>query len=158
MQLSSVCFWFYQSSIWHLPYVFQRKSTGFLFSCSVLWFSIVSNAVFAYRNCLQAWWLFPWRVHSWEPSSPPRPLQLFPYVQRRLISHILYRLPAPIIGVYGIGGHTSYPHIYQFLMHTDTILQTYALIEYLERDVSINEIPSICMLLAFAPNSTDFVS
>ena len=47
----------------------------------------------------------------------------------------MYRLPAPIIGVYGIGGHTSYPHIYQFLMHTDTILQTYALIEYLERDV-----------------------
>ena len=38
------------------------SSIGFLFSCSVLWFSIVSNAVFAYRNCLQAWWL--WKFYK----------------------------------------------------------------------------------------------
>lgn len=44
-------------------------------------------------------------------------------------------LPVGIIGIYRIGGHTPYPYIHQLLMHTDTILQTYALIEYLERDV-----------------------
>ncbi len=44
-------------------------------------------------------------------------------------------LPVGIIGVYGICGHTPDPYIHQLLMHTDTVFQTYALIECLERDV-----------------------
>lgn len=40
-----------------------------------------------------------------------------------------------IIGIYGITCHTSYPDIHEFLMHTDTVLQAYALIESLEREV-----------------------
>ena len=39
------------------------------------------------------------------------------------------------LGVYGIGSHTSYPHVHEFLLHTDTVLQTYTLIESLEREV-----------------------
>ena len=52
-----------------------------------------------------------------------------------LISHILYRISVGIIGVYGIGSHTSYPYIHQLLLHRDTVSQTCALIECLERDV-----------------------
>ncbi len=51
------------------------------------------------------------------------------------ISHICTELPVAIIGVYGIGSNTSYPHIHRLLLHADTVLQTYALIECLERDV-----------------------
>ena len=44
-------------------------------------------------------------------------------------------LPVGIIGVYGICGHTSYPYIHEFLLHTDTVLKPYTLIEGLEGDV-----------------------
>ena len=37
MQLSPFCSWSCQSSVWHLPYVFRRKFTGFLSSCSLLY-------------------------------------------------------------------------------------------------------------------------
>ena len=43
-------------------------------------------------------------------------------------------------------------------MHTDTIPQTYALIECLERDM-LDERDSVYLyVISFAPNSTDFVS
>ena len=44
-------------------------------------------------------------------------------------------LPVGIIGIYGIGSHTSYPYIHQLLLDTDTFLQAYTLIESLEREV-----------------------
>ena len=44
-------------------------------------------------------------------------------------------LSVGIIGIYGIGSHTSYPYIHQLLLHTDTVLQAYTLIECLEREV-----------------------
>ena len=44
-------------------------------------------------------------------------------------------LPVGIIGIYGIGSHTSYPYIHKLLLHTDTVLQAYTLIECLEREV-----------------------
>ena len=44
-------------------------------------------------------------------------------------------LPVGIIGINGIGSHTSYPHIHELLLHTDTVLQPYTLIERLEREV-----------------------
>ena len=44
-------------------------------------------------------------------------------------------LSVGIIGVYGTCGHTSYPHIHEFLLHTDTVLKPYTLIEGLEGDV-----------------------
>ena len=44
-------------------------------------------------------------------------------------------LPVGVIGIYGIGSHTSYPHVHEFLLHTDTVFQTYTLIESLEREV-----------------------
>ena len=44
-------------------------------------------------------------------------------------------LSVDIIGIYGISNHTSYPYIHQLLLHTDTVLQAYTLIECLEREV-----------------------
>ena len=44
-------------------------------------------------------------------------------------------LSVGIIGIYGIGSHTSYPYIHKLLLHTDTVLQAYTLIECLEREV-----------------------
>ena len=52
----------------------------------------------------------------------------------------------------------SYSYFHELLLHTDTVLQAYTLIESLERDVFDERMPSICILLTFAPNSTDFVS
>lgn len=40
-----------------------------------------------------------------------------------------------IIGIYGISSRTSNPDIHEFLLHTDTVLQSYSLIEWLEREV-----------------------
>ena len=40
-----------------------------------------------------------------------------------------------IIGIYGVACRTSYPHIHEFLLHTDTVLQAYAFIEGLKRDM-----------------------
>lgn len=51
------------------------------------------------------------------------------------ISHICTELSVGIIGIYGIGSHTSYPYIHKLLLHTDTVLQAYTLIECLEREV-----------------------
>ena len=44
-------------------------------------------------------------------------------------------LPVGIVGVYGIGGHASYPHVHESLLHTDAVLQTYTLVESPEREV-----------------------
>ena len=44
-------------------------------------------------------------------------------------------LSVGIIGIYGIGSHASNPDIHEFLLHTDTALQSYSLIECLEREV-----------------------
>ena len=40
-----------------------------------------------------------------------------------------------IVGIYGISSRTSNPDIHEFLLHTDTALQSYSLIECLEREV-----------------------
>ena len=44
-------------------------------------------------------------------------------------------LSVGIIGIYGIGSQTSYPNIHKLLLHTDTVIQAYNLIEFLEREV-----------------------
>ena len=44
-------------------------------------------------------------------------------------------LSVGIIGIYGISSHTFHPYIHQLLLHTDTVLQAYTLIECLEREV-----------------------
>lgn len=43
--------------------------------------------------------------------------------------------PVGIIGINGIGGHTSYPYIHELLLHADAVPQPYALIERLEREM-----------------------
>ena len=40
-----------------------------------------------------------------------------------------------IIGIYGVTCRTCYPYFHELLLHTDAVLQTYTLIESLERDV-----------------------
>ena len=66
-------------------------------------------------------------------------------------------LSVGIIGIYGIGSHTSYPYIHQLLLHTDTVLQTYTLIECLEREVFDERyavylyIIDLCTVLAMYP-------
>ena len=67
-------------------------------------------------------------------------------------------LSVGIIGIYGVAYHTSKPYIHEFLLHTDTVLQTYTFIECLERDMFDERYTVFCILLTFALNSTDFVS
>ena len=43
-----------------------------------------------------------------------------------------------IISIYGVGSHASYPNAHKLLLHTETVLKAYTLIERLERDV-LNE-------------------
>lgn len=40
-----------------------------------------------------------------------------------------------IIGIYGVTCRTCYPNFHELLLHTDTVLQAYTLIESLEGDV-----------------------
>ena len=44
-------------------------------------------------------------------------------------------LSVGIVGVYGIGSHASYPHMHELLLHADAVLQAYAFVEGLEREV-----------------------
>lgn len=44
-------------------------------------------------------------------------------------------LSVGIISIYGVGSHASYPNAHKLLLHTDTVLKAYTLIERLERDV-----------------------
>ena len=44
----------------------------------------------------------------------------------------VFRTELPI-GINGIGSHTSYPYIHELLLHADTVLQPYTLIEGFER-------------------------
>ncbi len=44
-------------------------------------------------------------------------------------------LPVGIVGIYGIGSYASYPHVHEFLLHADAVLQPYVLVKSLERDV-----------------------
>ena len=45
------------------------------------------------------------------------------------------KLSVGIISIYGVGSHASYPNAHKLLLHTDTVLKAYTLIERLERDV-----------------------
>lgn len=56
------------------------------FFCSVLLSLRVSNAVSVCRSCLQAWSLFPLRVHFLGPFLSFRSLQPFPCIQRTAYS------------------------------------------------------------------------
>jgi hypothetical protein len=53
----------------------------------------------------------------------------------RMLAEHAQKIGATAIGIYGIGSHTSYPYIHKLLLHTDTVLQAYTLIECLEREV-----------------------
>ena len=60
------------------------------------------------------------------------------FVQNFLLALLAYMESAAthlIIGVYGIGSNTSYPYIHKLLLHTDTVLKPYTLIESLEREM-----------------------
>ena len=41
-------------------------------------------------------------------------------------------LSVVINSIYGIGSYASYSHIHELLLHTDTVLKFYTLIEFLE--------------------------
>ena len=44
-------------------------------------------------------------------------------------------LSVDVISIYGIGCYASYSHVHEFLLHANTVLQTYTLVERLEREV-----------------------
>lgn len=136
MPLYPICSWFYLSSVRYLRYVFRRKSIGFPSSCSVPLSLRVSNVAFKYRNCLQAVLPFFLKVRFWGPFSRIYPSLPFPCVRRKWIFRISCRtFCLDYWRVYGIGSCASYPHIHKFLLHADTVLQAYVLIESLERDM-----------------------
>lgn len=55
-------------------------------------------------------------------------------------------LSVGIIGIYGVACRTCYPHFHELLLHTDTVLQAYTLIEGLERDV-FDERYAVCLYI-----------
>ena len=67
-------------------------------------------------------------------------------------------LPVGIIGIYWIGSHTSYPKFMSFCCIRIQSLSLMPSLNALNARCSMNDMPSICMLFAFAPNSTDFIS
>ena len=67
-------------------------------------------------------------------------------------------LPVGIIGVYGIGSHASYPHTHEFLLHAVQSFRRMPSLKALNEMCSMKDMPSICILFTFAPNSTDLVS
>ena len=76
----------------------------------------------------------------WEFTSEYLPQRLTfgrPSLAHKRGRYSIFRteLSVSIIGGYGICSHTSYHYIHELLLHTDIVIQTYALIEYLERDV-----------------------
>ena len=44
-------------------------------------------------------------------------------------------LSVGVIGIYRVGRHASNPYTHKFLLHTDTVLKPYPLVESLEREV-----------------------
>ena len=68
-------------------------------------------------------------------------------------------LSVGIIGIYGIGSHASYPHMHESLLHANTeSFRRIPSLKALNEMCSMNDMPSICILFTFAPNSTDLVS
>ena len=135
MQLYPFCSWSCQSSVWHLPYVFRRKFTGFLSSCSLLYpcerVMLLLSAEASFK---------PGGPSFWEFASKHLPQRLIfgrPSLAHKGCGYPIFctELSVGIIGIYGIGSHTSYPYIHQLLLHMDTVLQAYTLIECLEREV-----------------------
>ena len=59
----------------------------------------------------------------------------FPCAQRKWNSIFCTELSVSVIGIYGIGCNTPYSYVHELLLHTDTVLQAYSLIESLEREV-----------------------
>lgn len=56
-------------------------------------------------------------------------------VDNQRCTHTCIELSVGIISIYGVGSHASYPNAHKLLLHTDTVLKAYTLIERLERDV-----------------------
>ena len=76
----------------------------------------------------------------WEFASKHLPQRLIfgrPFLTRKGCGYPIFctELSVGIIGIYGISSHTFHPYIHQLLLHTDTVLQAYTLIECLEREV-----------------------
>ena len=153
MPLYPIGFWSFQSSVWHLPYVFRRRSTGFPSSCSWPLFLQVSNVAFEYRSCLQAGWLFLLRVHFWVPSSRAHLWPPFPCTQRRWIFHIPYRTFYWALLAYMESAVTHFT-----LTFMSFCCRRIPSLNALNEMYSMNDMPSICILLTFLPNSTDFIS
>ena len=132
MQLYPFCSWSCQSSVWHLPYVFRRKFTGFLSSCSLLYpcerVMLLLSAEASFK---------PGGPSFWEFASKHLPQRLIfgrPFLTRKGCGYPIFctELSVGIIGIYGISSHTFHPYIHQLLLHTDTVLQAYTLIECLD--------------------------
>ena len=63
-----------------------------------------------------------------------------------------------IIGIYGVASRTCYPHFHELLLIRIQFFKRIPSLKALNEMCSMNDMPSICILLTFAPNSTDFVS
>ena len=135
MQLYPVCFWSCLSSVRHLPYVFRRRSTGFPSSCSAPysweWVMLFLSAEATFK---------PGGSLIWEFTSENLSQLLVlcrPSLAHEGNGYPIFRaeLSVGIISIYGVGSHASYPNAHKLLLHTDTVLKAYTLIERLERDV-----------------------
>lgn len=72
------------------------------------------------------------------PFVPLRRFLVKTYIDNQWITFyntFCIELSVGIISIYGVGSHASYPNAHKLLLHTDTVLKAYTLIERLERDV-----------------------
>ena len=101
----------------------------------------------------------PLRVRFWELFSEDHPWPPFPAYEGS--GDPIYRteLSVSVIGIYGIGSHASYPHVHELLLHANTVSPSGVCPHWkLWRKCVQWTMPSIFMLPALAPNSTDFMS
>ena len=96
-----------------------------------------SNVVLGYRICLQVGWLsslaYQRNTHS--------------------ILHTEFS-----VGVYEIGNHVFYSHVHKLLLQTDTVFQTYTLIERFKQNVFDEGYAAYLHIIDFYTESTIFVS
>ena len=111
---------------------FQRKSTVFPSSCfrplSLRAVMLLLSAEASFKPCCPFFWgsskHLPQKAHLWPPFPCTKDVDI----------HILYRTFCWHYWHIWNRQPTSYPYIHK-LLHTDTVLQAYTLIECLEREV-----------------------
>lgn len=158
MPLYPVYSWSCLSSVRHLPYVSEENPQYFgfpvprLYSCEWTMLLLSAEAAFKLDSSL------PWKFIFENLSQ--QFIFCYPSLAYKGSRYSIFRakLSVGIVGVYGIvTTHLTLMFISFCCIRIQSFRRTPSL-NALNEMCLMNDIPSICMLLSFAPNSMDFVS